>query len=249
MSDDLREKNKKAINKQKEKVEKREKSSETEEQILTTDVSDLRSKLTNKNEEYVFKLNKTLVNDGFTEDEAQQVINELIPEIVSNQIKGIPANQLYGPVSQKVNDIVHPTKPVKKSPFWALGLDTSLLFLALFAIMYGIMGLMTKQSAKQGQQMGVVTLLILSGMWGYLLTWVNQQMKKPKSERPRLMVTIGYMLVGLVVMFGVLALTSVVPSMFNPSLNGTFYIVIAVVAYGGRFLFRRQFGITERGFI
>src|SRR5699024_8305951 len=116
----IREKNQKAAVKQKSKVAKQEKQELTREKIQSANVDDLRKQLSNKNEEYVFKLNKRLIQDGFTEDEAKESVDNLIKEIIENQIKGIPANQLYGPVTKKSGDIAHPVKPKKKTPFWAL---------------------------------------------------------------------------------------------------------------------------------
>lgn len=247
MADDLRERNKKATEKQKRNAAKKVKTDEIVEQINSSDPDELRKQLSNKNEEYVFKLNKRLVDDDFSEDEAKESIDKLLPEIVSSQIKGIPATQLYGPVSKKAGDIAHPVKPKKKTPFWQLAIDTSLLFFALFGLLYGIVGLTSKQTSQN--QTGIVTLVLLAAMWGVLLTWFNLQMKKPKSERPGLLLTIGYLGAGLVIMFVFLGLMQLVPKTFNPPLDGVIYLVLAVVAYGGRFLYRRYFHITGRGFI
>ncbi|MCH4009330.1 DUF1129 family protein [Companilactobacillus sp.] len=246
--DDLRERNKKAAEKQKRHSEKKEKNDEIAEQINSADPAELRKQLSNKNEEYVFKLNKRLVDDDFTEEEAEESINGLLPEIIANQIKGVPANQLYGPVTKKAGDIAHPVKPKKATPFWALAIDTSLLFFALFGLLYGIVGLTSKNQSSQNQT-GIVTLVLLAAMWGVLLTWFNLQMKKPKAERPGLLITIGYMGAGLVIMFIFLGLMQFVPKTFNPPLNGVVYLVLAVIAFGGRFLYRRYMHITTRGFI
>lgn len=248
MADDLRERNKKAAEKQKKHSEKEEKHQEIAEKINSADPKELRKQLSNKNEEYVFKLNKWLVDDDFTEAEAEESINNLLPEIVSNQIKGIPANQLYGPVSKKAGDIAHPVKPKKKTPFWALSIDTSLLFFALFSVLYGVVGLTSKKANPQNQT-GIITLILLAAMWGVLLTWFNLQMRKPKAERPGLLLTIGYLGAGLIIMFVFLGLMELVPSSINPALNGIVYLVLAVVAYGCRFLYRRFMGIKTRAFI
>lgn len=248
MADDLRERNKKAAEKQKKHSEKKEKHEEVVAKINSTDPSELRKQLSNKNEEYIFKLNKRLTDDDFSEEEAKEVIDNMMPEIIANQIKGIPANQLYGPVSKKAGDIAHPVKPKKKTPFWALSIDTSLLFFALFGVLYGIVGLTSKKQTTQNQT-GIITLILLAAMWGVLLTWFNLQMKKPKSERPGLLITIGYMGAGLVIMFVFLGIMQYVPQTINPALNGVVYLVLAVVAYGIRFVYRKYMGITTRGFI
>ncbi|PMD73925.1 DUF1129 domain-containing protein [Companilactobacillus nuruki] len=247
MSEDLREKNKQAAEQQKVNSAKNEKKEELKSEIYSTDANDLRKKLSNKNAEYVFKLNKYLTENGFKEEEAKEAIDGLLPEMIDNQYKGIPANQLYGPVTQKAKDIVHPAKKVKKTPFWASWIDTSLLFFALFGVLYGIVALTSKKQDPNSQT-GIITLIVLSAMWGALLNWFNTKMKLPKSERPGWGITIGYMVVGLAFMFVFLAAMTVVPATINPALNAIGYFIAAVVAYGVRFIFRRTMGIHDRSF-
>lgn len=247
MSEDLREKNKKAAEKQKVASAKNEKKEEVTSQIYSADADDLSKKLSNKNAEYVFKLNKHLLDDGFKEEEAKEVIDGLLPEMIDNQIKGIPANQLYGPVTQKAKEIAHPVKKPKKTPFWGLWIDTALLFFALFGLLYGVVALTSKKTDPNNQT-GILTLIVLSLMWGALLTWFNNQMRLPKSERPGWGKTIGYLALGLVLMFIFLGAMAFVPTTINPTLNAAGYFVAAVVAYGIRFAFRRYMGIKEKTF-
>lgn len=248
MSEDLREKNKQAAEKQKVASAKNERKEEIKTEIYNANADDLRKKLSNKNAEYIFKLNKYLMEDGFKEDESKEAIDKLLPEIVDNQIKGIPANQLYGPVTQRAKDIVHPTKKPKVTPFWASWIDTSLLFFALFGVLYGIVALTSKKQDPNNQT-GIITLIVLSAMWGALLTWFNNQMKRPKSQRPGWGITIGYLVVGLAFMFVFLAAMTAVPTSINPALNAIGYFIAAVVAYGVRFVFRRTMDIHDRSFL
>ena len=249
MAEDLREKNKQAAEKQKVVSAKNEKKEEIKSEIYSANADDLRKKLSNKNAEYIFKLNKHLMDDGFKDDEAKAQIDKLLPEIIENQIKGIPANQLYGPVTKRAQDITHPVKKPKKTPFWASWLDTSLLFFSLFGLLYGVVAL-TGKGAKSdpNSQTGIITLIVLSAMWGALLSWFNNQMKKPKSERPGWGITIAYLVVGMVFMFVFLAAMSVIPTTINPPLNAIGYFIAAIVAFGGRFLFRTMTGYKERSF-
>ena len=249
MAEDLREKNKQAAEKQKVVSAKNEKKEELTNKIYNANSDDLRKKLSNKNAEYVFKLNKRLMEDGFKQEEAKAEIDKLLPEIIENQIKGIPANQLYGPVTQRAQDIAHPVKKPKKTPFWASWLDTSLLFFSLFGLLYGIVALTSKNAKNDpNSQTGIITLIVLSAMWGALLSWFNNQMKKPKSERPGWGITIGYLAVGLVFMFVFLAAMSMIPTSINPPLNAIGYFIAAIVAFGVRFLFRSTTGYKERSF-
>ncbi|MGR3742491.1 DUF1129 domain-containing protein [Companilactobacillus sp. DQM5] len=243
MSESTREKNEKIIKKQ----ETKQKDVEVKNNIEEMTQEELNNKLSKKNTEYLYKLKKELIDSGKTEEETDLLLNGLIKDIYLNQIKGIPANKLFGTPTQKANDLLHVKKAPIKQPFWKIAVDTSLLFLALFAAMYGIMGMFSKNSKGQNQT-GIITLILISVMWGIILSWFNIQMKKEKSKRPNLLKTILYMAGGLIIMFAVLMLTTNLPVAINPVLNPTIYLIIAIVSFTIRYFFRKTNKITTSTF-
>ncbi|MDO1604957.1 DUF1129 family protein [Lactobacillus sp. YT155] len=240
MSEKAKEKNKEIIEKQAKNEEVKKKVNEAE--VATQDMSadEIAKKLSKRNDEYLFKLRKELIAAGKTEEEAKEMIDGLVRDIYLSQIKGITANKLFGTPTEKVEDLLTVKKKVnEKQPFWKLAVDTTLLFLALFAAMYGVMGL-TDQSKKPQNQTGILTLLTISIMWGVILTWFNIQMKKSKENRPGIGKTLVYMAGGLVLMFGVLYITANLPAVINPVLDPTIYLVTAIVSFAGRYIFRKM---------
>lgn len=249
MSEDLRKKNAEVIKKQEKSEELEQRNSEFIRNIEEMTLEQMKSKLSKRNDEYLFKLNKALVESGKTTTQAQELIDGLVKEVYVNQVKGTPASKLYGPITQKVDDINNVKKEPKKIPFWMNMVDTTLLFIALFGAMYGIIGFTDKSGASQKGQTGIVTLFIVSILWGAILTWFSTQMKKSKKERPGMLKTIIYMVIGLVIMYGVLALTALLPQNINPNVTPIVYIIIAIVSFGGRYLFRKKNQITGSSFM
>ncbi|GKQ43465.1 membrane protein [Companilactobacillus sp. RD055328] len=241
MAEDARAKNAKAIKKQ-EKVEAKKAVAPVE-----IDETTAVNKLSKRNEDYLFKLRKELVLKGKTEAEAQAMSDELVVEIYENQIKGIPATKLYGTPTLKADSLINPTKEPVKHPFWKIATDTSLLFFVIFGALYGVLG-MTGTNDKQGQT-GIITLITIAVLWGVLLSWFNIQTKLDRGQRPGLLKTLIYMATGLAIMVGVLFITTSLPTFVNPVLPGTVYLVIAIVAFIARYIFRKTNNITGSSFI
>lgn len=235
MAESTREKNAKAIKKQ-EKIEEKKTAEPVE-----IDMEQATNKLSKRNADYLYKLRKDLVSAGKTEVEAQSISDSLIVEIYENQIKGIPANKLYGTPSQKVDSLLNVKKEAVKQPYWKIAVDSSLLFLALFAALYGVLGM---TGGKQQGQTGIITLVGIAVMWGSLLPWFNIQNRKDREHRPGFMKMMGYIVAGLAIMMALLFVTSLLPVAINPVLSGVAYIVLAVVSFVARFIFRRQNNIT-----
>lgn len=235
MAESTREKNEKVIKKQ-EKLEEKKTVEPVE-----IDIEQATNKLSKRNTDYLYKLNKDLIAAGKTEEEAKGISEGLIVEIYENQIKGIPATKLYGTPSQKVDSLLNVKKTPVKQPYWKIAVDSSLLFLALFAALYGVLGM---TGGKQQGQTGIVTLIGIAVMWGSLLPWFNIQNRKDREHRPGFMKMMGYIIAGLAIMMALLFITSLLPAVINPVLSGVVYLVIAVVAFGARFIFRRQNNIT-----
>ena len=63
---------------------------------------ELRKKLSNKNQDYVFRLEKFLAEDqNYTMDQVEPAIDQILPEIIVAQRKGIPASSLYQKLQEK----------------------------------------------------------------------------------------------------------------------------------------------------
>lgn len=102
---DTREKNLANTQKQEASQAKVEKQTSS----VIQDVDSMRKQLTNKNSDYVFRLEKALMDAGKSEAEATKIANDLLDEIITAQKQGIPASNLYkkSPIL-KAEEILHP---------------------------------------------------------------------------------------------------------------------------------------------
>lgn len=233
---------------QQDKLKKKVKQADHEEDIKNTDPKELRNKLSNKNSDYIFRLEKFLLdNENFSMDQVEPVIDNILPEIIIAQHKGLPASTLYQmSPSQKAHELAHPkAKPVKQS-FWLQVTDTSLFYLALFGGLYGIVQLFSGPKAQKQGQLGVITLLVLVFGLGILMAYYNNWIVKPKSDRqPTWKVVLGG-IGSIILMFVWVTATSLKPfQAINPPINPWALIVIAVIAFGVRYYLKKRYHIVD----
>ena len=85
-----------------EKLKKAHEQNSREEEIKKMPPKELRKKLSNKNQDYVFRLEKFLAEDqNYTMDQVEPAIDQILPEIIVAQRKGIPASSLYQKLQEK----------------------------------------------------------------------------------------------------------------------------------------------------
>ncbi|MBI0107135.1 DUF1129 family protein [Lactobacillus sp. W8089] len=241
---DPRQKNKQAQKKQQVKAAKRHEQALVAQQVAAASPEQLRAKLSKRNEDYLFKLHKALVENGKSDQQAQQQVDDLLSEVIDNQIKGIPARQLYGTVATEVDTLLHKKETSNKQvEFWKLSVDGALLWGAMFLVVFGIMGFFTKHPDRSNQ-MGILTTIVICALWGILFAWFNQQMMETKKKRKSAWQIILYSVLALVVIWMVSLLTYILPPAINPILPPIVNIILAIVVYGIRWLFRYYYHIT-----
>lgn len=198
-------------------------------------------------------MQKELEKQGnLSSEEASQKVNELLPEILVAQRHGQPANSLFmaSPVI-KADQIVHPvTKPktIDDLPSWQRAVDNALFWLAIFMGMYGLLGLAnTKQLNSQN---GVLTITVIGILFGVMTSkyneWIMPQGSKGKIKWGRAILSLGGLVVVLFVIITLLTLPGI--RVINPVLPGFVYLIIAVIAYGVRYFFRKKYHITGSAF-
>lgn len=174
----------------------------------------LKAQLTNKNEQYIYQLERTLRAANYSEAKLQEVLADMLPTIVDQQKKGMTARQLYGTVTECVESLqAGPKKnPNKKSPDWQIAVDGGLMVGGFFSLIAGIMLLLN--SNTQTQPMGLITLIvnfIAGGLALLVLSKVAPDLNQPKGKQGYgryLLVTTGAMLVWLVLVLGSQVLVS-----------------------------------------
>lgn len=240
----LRQKNRQAQCKQQAKVAKKHEQALLAQHVANASPEQLRAKLSKRNEDYLFKLHKALMENGKSEQQAQQQVDALLSEVIDNQIKGIPARQIYGNVSTEVHTLLHKKATTDKQvEFWKLSVDGALLWGAMFLVVFGIMGFFTKH-LNRSNQMGILTTIVICALWGILFAWFNQQIMETRKKRKSAWQIIIYSILALIVIWMVSLLTYILPPTINPILPPIVNIVLAVVVYGIRWVFRYYYHIT-----
>ena len=246
------EKQDKTANINQDKQEKLKAKTETEEKddaIKTESSEKLRSMLSNKNSDYVFRLQKELVLQGkMDSNKAAEEVDKLLPEIVIAQRHGQPANGLYMASPKiKAQEMLHQKDEVEiDHPFWQRAVDGALLYMVFFIGIFGVMALFTPNTKDNGQ-MGIITLASTGALMGLFMTKYNDWIMPVAGRRKKL--PFGRMILGII---GLLAALMVWIWLFslpglrvvNPVLPGGVDIVIAAVILGIRYLFRKQYKIT-----
>ena len=215
--------------------------------------AELRKQLSNKNSDYVFRLQKELETQGkMSQEDAQKRVDELLKDLVIVQRHGQPASTYYNMSPKlKAADMLKPKKKKASDiPFWQYATDNALFYVAIFFGLFGLIGLFQKND-KYNSQMGVLTLLIVGASLGVFMTKYNDWVLPNGSKNRKIpwskLIWGFVLLMGMLfICFGVLGLPAL--QVINPALPGVYNLIIAAVAYGIRWLFRRHYEIIGSAF-
>ena len=238
-----------------EKLKNQTESQNKDDELKTKSPAELRKLLSNKNSDYVFRLQKELQAQGkMTLEEAESKVNELLPEIIVAQRPGQPANGLYMASPKiKAMDMLSPKnkKPVVH-PFWQRAIDSALLYLVFFVGAFGVLEMFQSSGQKDNPQTGILTLVSVGVLMGIYMAKYNDwvvpgkgQGKTRVSWGKAILGMLG-LLIALFIWLWIITLPGI--RVINPTLPGVVDIIIAAIAYGIRWLFRRHYDITGSTF-
>ncbi len=207
--------------------------------------------LTKRNEEFMFQLNKILDQRDFTGAQRNIKMDDTLEKLKAGQKTGQTAKQLFGTPTAHAEEMIN--GPAKKADgsdaeqagFWPTAADSALSILAIFTAMYGILGFFSKQPAQQSGQMGIVGIVLVSGVFGLGWAWLTP-MLNPTDHRKRLPLwKILLAMAGLLVLILVLFMgVSLLPAVINPILPAWLYIILALAAFGADLWLRRRFNVV-----
>ncbi len=206
------------------KLKKQAELDTQDEKIKQEDPKALREKLSNKNSDYVFRLEKELQKQGsMSRADAVAMTNGLLSEIIIAQRHGTPT--------------------------WQLMVDGALLYLAIFVGLCGILALFQTKNQPYNSQMGILTIASVGILMGIFMVKYNDWLMPQQGKRPSLVKLILRMLAIAVVLFVWMWILQI-PALrvINPVLPAVADIVIAAAAYGVRYLFRKHYNIVGSAF-
>lgn len=232
------------------KLRKQTETADQDEQIKSMSPAELRQKLSNKNQDYVFRLEKELQLQGsISRAEAVEMTDKLLSEIIVAQRHGQPANGLYlASPKIKAEQMLHPDKKPVATPFWQLAVDGALMYLAIFVGLFGVVALFETKQPKNSQ-MGILTLASVGIVMGVGMIKYNDWLM-PKNGKRQSWAKIILGMIGVVAVLFVWIWLLSLPGLraINPVLPGEVDIIIAAIAFGVRYLFRRYYKITGSPF-
>ncbi|MBP2620013.1 DUF1129 domain-containing protein [Streptococcus panodentis] len=209
-------------------------------------------KLSKKNKEFIHIATHQLLLDGKTDQEIQKILEDILPEILENQSKGITARGLYGAptawaasfAAKERYDAEHPKE--NDDPKWMM-LDSVLFIFGFFAVLSSIVNLSSSQPSVYG-----LTTLILGSVVGGLVFYANHHFiyrfygpDTDRSQRPPLwrsaLIMIGAVLLWLISIMA----TSFLPEVMNPRLSNIIIVIIGGLALALRFYLKKRFNIKS----
>lgn len=208
--------------------------------------------LTKKNEDYMFRLNKILDENGMDVEQKQAALSKTYQELKEKQRQGITAVKLYGTVTEYAQEIISgrkkgeqpPREPVK---FWKLAVDNILIIFMMFCILYGVLGFFDE---KNTQNNGWLTLLTTSIIVGLGLAFFYkmmdpEKMKEAKNKWVRGLSITVIMVVVWLLAFGLIAF---IPQSINYQLNPFVYAILAVLAFVVRNYLKKKYNFQRIGY-
>lgn len=191
----------------------------------------LKTKLTNKNNDYIFSLEKKLEELSIPEHERIVALNEMLHELMDLQAESITARRHYGTVGERAEIIaeqkVNLHKEEETSPKWLVYLDGALLLGGLFAAINGIGMLTTEEAGRHFGIFHLITNFIFGGFAMMVLTKYAPKPGKKGGMFQYILATIGVMMAWFIVGGFLLYL---IPPEYNPALPPLVMIAIGIGA-------------------
>lgn len=205
-------------------------------------------KLTHKNQEFIHIATKQFIADGKTDAEIKDYIEGIYPTLLENQAKGVTARSLFGsPTSWAKSKTLSPeeaaTRPKEENDDPKLMiLDQVLLVFGFFALINGLMGLLSPNS----QSYGILTILLTSIVGGLAFyAMYHFFYRHERTRRPGLLRSFILIACITAAWLAIFSLAYLLPAAINPTLPNLALLIIGAVVLVARHFFRRHFNIKN----
>lgn len=209
-------------------------------------------KLSKKNKEFIHIATHQLLKDGKSDQEIKTILEEIIPEILENQTKGITARGLYGApttwasslTEKERYDAKHPKE--NDDPKWMM-LDSVLFIFGFFTVLTSIVNLASSQPSVYGMTTLVFGSLV-GGLAFYALYHFIYRFYGPNTDRSQR----PHLLKSILIMVGAIALwtlsivgSSLLPDFLNPHFSNIVVAIIGGITLALRFYLKKRFNIKS----
>ncbi|VTS14489.1 membrane protein [Streptococcus pseudoporcinus] len=212
--------------------------------------------LTKKNQEFIHIATNRLIQDGKSDQEIKDILEETVPTILEKQRQGIPARTFLGaPTAWAASFTEKPrskdgktvdTEPKNTNP-WLMWLDTSLIFIGVVALLNGLMTFFNPVSKVNGT--GLLSLLALGFGGGASMYatyhFVYRHMNKPKNQRPGWIKIIGALGLAMLIWVSLYSATAYLPQSLNPQLPPFVLLILGALAITLRYYLKRKYNVQN----
>ncbi|MGT2933817.1 DUF1129 domain-containing protein [Streptococcus catagoni] len=210
--------------------------------------------LTKKNQEFIHIATNRLIQDGKSDQEIKDILEETVPTILEKQRQGIPARTFLGAptawaasFTEKKADAKaakNGDRPKNTNP-WLMWLDTSLLFIGVVALLNGMMSFFNSNANATG----LVSLLALGFGGGASMYatyyFIYRHIGADKSQRPSWFKIIAALSLAMLVWVTLYYATAFLPAGLNPKLSPFILILMGAAAFALRYFLQKKYNIQN----
>lgn len=202
----------------------------------------LYEQLTNKNREYMVKLNRSLDDRGVPEERKTIIYNDMLKNIIKQQSQHLTARRIYGTVTDQANYLTENQTAGEqgetvRSETWKIYLDGALTAGGAYTGITGLISLFTDQAATMRLFMAFLAFAI----GGLALMVIAKYAPVPGQKGGFLKYILATS--GVMIGFVLLMTLGAFPSSINPMLSPTISVIIGVVAIGAKIYLKRRLSI------
>lgn len=204
--------------------------------------AELYEQLTNKNREYMVKLNRSLDDHKVSEERKTIIYNDMLKKIVEQQSHHLTARRIYGTVTDQANYLTDnqtasEQEEVVRSESWKIYLDGVLTAGGAYTGITGLISLFTDQSSTMTLFMAFLAFVV----GGLALMVIAKYAPVPGQKGGFLKYILATS--GVMIGFVLLMTLGAFPSPFNPMLSPMISVIIGVAAIGAKIYLKRRLNI------
>lgn len=204
--------------------------------------AELYEQLTNKNREYMVKLNRSLDDRRVSEERKTLIYNDMLKNIIEQQGKHITARRIYGTVTDRANYLTENQTAseqgeVVRSEPWKLYLDGALTAGGAYTGITGLISLFSDQQAT----MRLLMAFLAFAIGGFAFMVIAKYAPVPGQKGGFLKYVLATS--GVMIVFVLLMTLGALPGVLNPVLSPIISVIIGVVAIAAKFYLKRRLNI------
>ncbi|MGT2866787.1 DUF1129 domain-containing protein [Streptococcus fryi] len=209
------------------------------------------SQFTKKNQEFIHIATHQLIKDGKSDKEIKEILENVLPTILENQKKGIPARTFLGAPTAWAHEFTVPKESKKTSITvdkntnpWLMWLDSSLFLTALVLLMNGMLPIFGNDTSQISGIISILTLGFLGGAAIYAIYHFIYS-RLGTSERPSMPKIIAIVLTSMAVWVLLSFMTELLPTSINARLHYSIYLILATIFFLTHLYIQKKYNIQN----